>query len=336
MKHYSLCGLGNALVDIFLDVDDSTFQSLNLEKGSMRLVDPEEQRSFIARLAHKELPRVSGGSVANSIVAFAQLGGKAAFIGCVGNDAHGMFYKHEMDSLGIHFPVPPVSDAHTGSALCFITPDAERTMRTSLGISSALDAARVDEAAIRSSEWLFIEGYLFANPENGQGAIRRAISLAKEHGTRVAITASEPWVIDGFRPAVEEALLSTDLLFTNEHEFSILTGESDLSGNTALEAGRKKLPPAISQIVVTLGGKGAAVYDKGTWSRVDAFPCTPIDVTGAGDMFAGAFLYGMLHGVDAREAARRACFLSAKVISIVGARLHEGTRQSWESVNAAA
>src|SRR6266550_3816337 len=181
MKEFQLCGLGNALVDIFLEISEAEFASLGFERGTMRLVDLAEQKMLLDRYQKHEPKLVSGGSVANSTIAFSQLGGDAAFIGCVGDDRYGLFYKTEFDELDIDIGNPIIVNSPTGTCVCLITPDAERTMRTCLAISSHLAARHVDEERIKNSDWLFIEGYVFANPDTGQGAIRKAITLAKKH-----------------------------------------------------------------------------------------------------------------------------------------------------------
>src|SRR5262249_7181797 len=141
---------------------------------------------------------VSGGSVANSVIAFSQLGGQAAFIGCVGDERYGLFYTGELGELGIDIGNPIIVHEFTGTCICLVTPDAERTMRTCLAVSSHLAAKHVDERRIAGSEWLFIEGYVFANPETGQSAIREAIKIAKKNGTKVAITCSDAFVVQVF------------------------------------------------------------------------------------------------------------------------------------------
>src|SRR5262245_17249993 len=177
-REFQLCGLGNAIVDIFLEVSDAEFQQLGFERGTMRLVDLAEQKTLLERYRKHEPKLVSGGSVANSTIAFSQLGGDAAFIGCVGDDRYGLFYSGEFEELGIDIGNPIIVNEATGTCVCVITPDAERTMRTCLAVSSHLAAKHVDEERIKKSDWLFIEGYVFANPETGQTAIREAIKLA--------------------------------------------------------------------------------------------------------------------------------------------------------------
>lgn len=324
MKEFQICGLGNALVDIFLEVSEAEFGELAFERGSMRLVDHAEQKLLLDRYQKHEPKLVSGGSVANSIIAFSQLGGQAAFIGCVGDDRYGLFYANEFEELGIDIGNPIIVNEGTGTSLCIITPDAERTMRTCLGVASHLAARHVDANRVKNSDWLFIEGYVFANPDTGQTAIREAIRIAKENGTKVAITCSDAFVVNVFGDALREALKHTDLFFCNESEACAVTGA------TTAEDAFNKLIGTIPSVVVTNGPHGAYVRHGGAKAHVDAFRCEPKDLTGAGDMFAGSFLYGITHGVSPEKAARAAAFLSHKVITQVGARLHHGTRSYWD------
>lgn len=324
MKEFQLCGLGNAIVDIFVEVSDDEFKQLGFERGGMTLVDLNEQRLLLQRHQHEEPKLVSGGSVANSTIAFSQLGGDAAFIGCVGDDRYGLFYASEFEELGIDIGNPIIVNEATGTCVCVITPDAERTMRTCLAVSSHLAARHVDEERIKNSDWLFIEGYVFANPATGQTAIREAIQLAKQHGTKIAVTCSDAFIVNVFGDALQEALVNTDLFFCNETEACAVAKAA-----TAEEA-FVKLKGKIPSLVVTNGPHGVFIRHDGVEAHVPAFKSEPKDLTGAGDMLAGAFLYGITHGIAPQKAARAACFLAHKVISQVGARLHHGTKQFWQ------
>ena len=323
MRDFQLCGLGNAIVDIFIEVSDAEFAALGFERGSMRLVELDEQKQLLQRFHEREPRLVSGGSVANSVIAFSQLGGEGAFIGCVGDDRYGLFYTGEFEELNIDIGNPVIVGAATGTCVAVITPDAERTMRTCLAVSSHLAERHVDAARVKNSEWLFIEGYLFANPL-AQGAIREAIRLAKKNGVKVAVTCSEAFIVELFHEPLLQALGQADLLFANEREACALA-----KAKTADEA-FGKLNQLVPQCVVTAGPAGAYVRFDGVEIHVPAFTCEPRDLTGAGDMFAGAFLYGVTHGAAPQQAARAACFLAMKVITQIGARLHHGTRQFWE------
>lgn len=326
MKTHHVCGLGNALVDILLELNEAEFQPLGFERGTMRLVDHQEQAVILEKFRGKDPRLVSGGSVANSIIALTQLGGKGAFIGCVGDDRYGLHYSQEFNDLEIDVGNPIIVGQPTGTCLSIVTPDAERTMRTCLAVSSHLAARHVDAERIGQSEWLFVEGYVLANPDTGQGAVRAAIAAAKERGTRVALTCSEPFIVEVFGDAFRAALAQTDLLFCNAVEAMAVTNSTDAAAAFA------KLQSVVPACVVTDGPNGAYIRCDGIEEHVPAFPCEPKDLTGAGDMFAGVFLYGITHNVSPSIAAKAGNYLAMKVITQVGARLHHGTRQCWNEM----
>lgn len=320
---FDVIGLGNSLVDILVELTDEEFVPLAFERGTMRLVEPPEQLALLKAFRDHEPRLVSGGSVANSVIGGSQLGGRGAFIGCVGDDKYGLHYTSEFEELDIDFVNPPLVGETTGTCVSIITPDAERTMRTSLAVSSHLAARHVPADRIAASEWLFVEGYLFANPSTGQHAVREAIRAAKAAGVKVALTCSDAFVPQVFGDVFHEALKQSDLVFCNAGESMALTGAT-----TSAEA-FAKLKDFVPACVVTDGPNGAFLRFGGEEAHVPAFPCAPKDLTGAGDMFAGAFLYGVTHGVAPAKAARAANFLAMKVITQIGARLHHGAKQFW-------
>lgn len=323
-REFDLIGLGNSLVDILLEVTDDEFAGLGFEKGTMRLVESPEQKQLLGLFRDHEPRLVSGGSVANSVIACSQLGGRGAFVGCVGDDRYGLHYVEEFGELKIDFANPPLVGETTGTCVSIITPDAERTMRTCLAVSSHLAARHVPADKIAAAEWLFVEGYVFANPHTGQHAVREAVRAARAGGTKVALTCSDAFVPQVFGEAFREALAQSDLLFCNAVEAVAVAGGAD-----AREAFRK-LEGVVPSCVVTDGPNGAFVRHGGLEFHVPAFECRPVDLTGAGDMFAGAFLYGLTHGVPPEKATRAANFLAMKVITQIGARLHHGARQFWD------
>jgi sugar/nucleoside kinase (ribokinase family) len=197
-------------------------------------------------------------------------------------------------------------------------------------VASHLSARHVDAERIKNSEWLFVEGYVFANPDTGQGAIREALKVARANGVKVALTCSDAFVPEVFGDSFFEALMQSDLLFCNGTEAAAVAKTS-----SAAEA-FDKLRAIVPNAVVTDGPNGAFVRFGDEMAHVPAFPCEPRDLTGAGDMFAGAFLYGICKGVWPAKAARAANFLAMKVITQVGARLHHGTKGFWDEAIAAA
>jgi sugar/nucleoside kinase (ribokinase family) len=324
MKEFDLIGLGNSLVDILLELTDEEFDPLGFEKATMRLVEPHEQKKLLTAFKDHEPKLVSGGSVANSVIACSQLGGKGAFIGCVGDDSYGLHYTTEFAELAIDFVNSPLVGETTGTCVSIITPDAERTMRTSLAVSSHLSARHVPADKIAAAEWLFIEGYVFANANTGQHAIREAVRAARAYGTKIVLTCSDAFIPQVFGDVFNEALKQSDLLFCNATEAMAVAGGDDAHGAFT------NLKGVVPNAVVTDGANGAFVRFKGEEFHAPAFPCKPIDVTGAGDMLAGSFLYGITQGLPPQKVARAANFLAMKVITQIGARLHHGAKQFWE------
>jgi sugar/nucleoside kinase (ribokinase family) len=319
--------MGNAIVDLFVEVTDQQFAQLGFERGTMRLVDHAEQKSLLEKFATADPRLVSGGSVGNSTIAFAQLGGKTAYIGCVGDDRYGFHYQNEFQQLNIGLGNPVVVNQPTGTCCAIITPDAERTMRTCLGVAAHLSGkhVRADRHLIEQSAWLFIEGYLLSNNEPGQEAVREAVRIAQASGTKVAVTCSEAFIVHVFGEHLFETLKQTDLFFCNSSEARAVANAHDS------QEAFQKMKDLVPNCVVTDGPAGAYVRWGGKEHYVPAFSCEPKDLTGAGDMMAGAFLYGVTHGVPAEKAARAANYLAMKVITQVGARLHHGTKEAWKA-----
>lgn len=329
-KRYKLCGIANSIVDVLVELSNDQFASLALEAGSMTLVTPDQQREIFTRLGKITPQLVSGGSVANSMIAFAQLGGKGALISSLGDDKYGLHYQSELQNFKIEYRNPLQVGKPTGVCLIMVTPDGSRTMRTCLGANLLFDQSMIDAELIAQSEWIFIEGYLVSNGDNAVEAVKYAVQLAERSGTKVALTLSDKWVVDLFRPSLEAVLDRADLVICNEHEVAALTGAVDQRESLDILARR------VPNVVVTAGERGSAMIIDGVMSTVPAFPCTPRDLTGAGDMFAGAFMYGFLTGKSPVESARGASYLAREVVTKIGARLHSGTREAWEKGLAAA
>ena len=298
-----------------------------MPKGSYGLVEPADQKKVLTGIGSKSQAFASGGSVANSIIGFAQLGGKAGFISMLGDDQNGKKYREEMQSLGIQAAFTEITHADTGTNLCLIAPDGERTMRAALAVNKELSPAAVSEDIIARSEWILLEGYLLANPEGGQAAVMQAISLAKKHNTKVAFTLSEVFIPQVFGDACKQVVASSDLVFANEHE---ATAWSGIAGD--VKASFEALSKVVPEAITTLGGKGLYVSAQGKHEHVATKAVEPIDLTGAGDMLAGAYLYGrIVKKLSATEAAAHAHKLASAVIMQVGARLKEDARALWNS-----
>lgn len=325
MKKYQLCGIGNALVDILIDVAEDEFEALALEKGTMRLVSLAEQGELLSKIDSQKSRLVSGGSVANSVILFAQLGGKAAFACCTGDDKYGNFYRDEFKKIGIHIPCPVLPGIQSGTCLALVTPDAERTMRTCLGAGEHMNVELIDSSVVADSDWLFVEGYPLANPPASAVALKHCVEVAKKAGTKVAITCSEPWVVSSFRENLDWILERTDLVFTNEEEAQALAGKGDPKSNC------QEIAKRIPHVIVSCGPQGAYVSWNGKLEHVPAVPTEPRDLLGAGDALAGTFLYGITQGMAPKDALAKANYMAHLVISQVGARLTTDVKKAFAS-----
>lgn len=314
MKNILLTGIGNALVDIEFNVSEEELQAFDVPKGAMTLTDASRQLEIIAGLDHREQHRSSGGSVANSIIAFAQFGGSAAFSSLLGDDAFGRFYTDEFEQLGVSLHAQIVRGVSTGSCLVLITPDHERTLNTTLGVNVQFNRKNIEEQLIANSEWLYLEGYKLTE-EEGADAIEVAAFYARKHGTNVAFSCSDTFIVSEFSDRLESLLTSTDLIFCNEREGCSLAGEENA------DDAYKALASRYSNIVFTMGAEGSKLKWNGQHCHIPAYTIPVVDTTGAGDMYAGAFLYGVLHRQHPEYAGRLASYAAAQVVGQYGARL---------------
>jgi sugar/nucleoside kinase (ribokinase family) len=314
MKNILLTGLGNALVDIEYKVSEEELAAFGVTKGAMTLTDAERQNEMIKALGSRDAHRCSGGSAANTIIAFAQFGGTGAYASILGADHYGEFYASEFRDMGIVLSADMVPGADTGSCLVLITPDSERTLNTTLAVNQQFCRDHVSEDVIRNSHWLYVEGYKLTD-ENGTEAVDVALFYAKKHGTHVAVSCSDGFIVDVFGDRLRDVLKRTDLVFANEREASALAGEENI------DSAYNKLASDFSHVVVTKGPQGSRVRWNGIEASVPAYAVDAVDATGAGDMYAGAFLYGVLHDHHPEHAARLASYASARVVAQFGARL---------------
>jgi sugar/nucleoside kinase (ribokinase family) len=325
MKDIQVCGIGHALVDIEFAIDEHTFNKLGLTKGSMSLVSEEDQAKVISTLSDKSHHRSSGGSAANTIIAIGQFGGKAAYKTILGDDAFGAFYAQEFRDLGIILDAEIKEQSKTGTCLVLITPDAERTMMTSLGVNSTYNRDHLVEDTIQRSEWLYVEGYRLTEP-GGADAIKEAVILAKKHNTKIAFTYSDAFVVNAFRDIVEEISSFTDLVFCNESEAMAFTH------TTNHEDAFASLTKTFTHTVMTRGKHGSELLVKGERHTIPAYATTAVDTTGAGDMYAGGFLFGLTQGYSVLRSGHLASYSSSRVVSQFGARLQESPSSLHDSI----
>jgi sugar/nucleoside kinase (ribokinase family) len=313
-REYDIYGLGNAIMDLQLNAADEDLAELGLTKGSVRLTDTAEQGNIIDFLHARKIHQASGGSAANTVITLTQLGGKAAFGCLLGDDVFGRSYRNEMQKIGVTLNADLSPGKATGTCVVLITPDAERTMNTHLGVSAEFGPEHVSEEKIKQSSWVYIEGYLLSSPA-GQEAARKAAALAKKHGVRVALTFSDTFIVEEFGSILRELAQSADLVFANLSEAQKYTGEEGESEAFA------KLCKAVPNAAMTAGDKGARIRYDGLSHQIAAIKTNAVDATGAGDTFAGAFLYGITHGMTGSKSGELACLLASKVVSQLGPRL---------------
>lgn len=315
-KKIDLCGLGNSLVDIQVNVDFGVIDSLGLNKGEMKLTDIAEQKAILEKVRESGTNLCSGGSAANTIIAFAGFGGKAAYMSVLGNDENGKFYSGEFENLGIELKADYLDTDPTGTCLVLITPDGERTMCTSLGATGKFTLEHLSEEIIAMSKWLYLEGYKFTS-QPSTDAIFKAVEIAEKNGVKIALTFSDVFITNLFREPLTRVAEKSDLIFCNENEALSFTGVENLE----IAYGRMK--EMTRNYVITLGNKGALINWNGTKIEIPAYPTKPIDTTGAGDMFAGGFIYGLCYHDDPSFAGNLGSFAASRIVSQMGARLND-------------
>jgi adenosine kinase len=312
---YDVLGIGNAIVDVIAPAEDDFLVAQGMHKGTMALID--EERAETIYQAMGPATESSGGSAANTIVGVASFGGRAAFIGKVKDDELGRAFAHDIRAARVTFDTPPASDGPS-TARCYImvTPDGERTMNTFLGAAQDLHPNDIDEAAIAAAAVVYLEGYLW-DPPHAKEAFVKAAAIAHKAGRRVALTLSDAFCVDRYRPEFLELIRkgTVDIVFANEHELHSLYETADF--NTAV----KMLRSDAKLAVITRSEKGCVVVSRDAVEAVQAMPIERVvDVTGAGDLFAAGFLVGHSHGKDHRTAARLGALAAAEVIQHIGAR----------------
>jgi sugar/nucleoside kinase (ribokinase family) len=313
-KPLQVTGIGHALVDIIASCDEQLLEAFSLAKGIMRLTSPAEA----AALYEKMGPAIetSGGSAANTCAGIASLGGRAGFMGKVGRDQFASVFAHDIRSIGVAFnPGETSTEAPTGRCLILVTPDGERTMNTNLGAAAEFAESDLDRAAIEASQVLYLEGYLF-DPLEARAAFHSAADLAHAAGTRVAFTLSDPFCVDrhrdGFRTFIRDRV---DIVFANERELlSLYPGSSFEDACAAISA-------ECAVAAVTRSEKGSVILEGGHAVTVPAAPIDKlVDATGAGDLYAAGFLFGLAEDRDLAACGRLGSLAASEVIAHVGPR----------------
>jgi sugar/nucleoside kinase (ribokinase family) len=311
--------VGHAIVDVLAPSPDELVDRFGLVKGTMTLVDDTRAEEIYGALG--PATEVSGGSAANTAACLASFGASVEFVGKVRADTLGEVFTHDLRASGVSFDVEPSPEGPgTGRALVLVTPDAEKTMCTNLGIGAYLSAEDVDPEVIAASSVLYLEGYLCGKPES-RSAVEAAVSAARSNATLVAFSASDPSWVDAYTEELRALLDDVDILFANEEEAYRLSGAEDLDGVVAILSQRCPV------VAVTLGAKGSLVAERSAGegqAKVITVAAAPVDdvvdTTGAGDSFAAGFLYGVVNGLGSERSAGLGALAAAEVVSHLGAR----------------
>ncbi len=318
MTTYHLYGLGAALVDTEIEVTDSDLARLNIEKGIMTLVDEARQQEIVNTLSDHIVAsnRASGGSAANTVIAASQFGAKSFYSCKVSNDENGDFYLEDLQAAGVDYHTEVTrEEGITGKCIVMITPDAERSMNTFLGISENISAAELHLNAASVSQYVYLEGYQVTS-DSGRNASIQLRQHAEENSVKTALSLSDPAMVEFFRDGLKEMIgEGVDLLFCNEQEALSFTQTQTLA-DAAIA-----LREHSHSFAITLGNKGALVFDGENEFNIEPFTVNAIDTNGAGDMFAGAFLYAITHGHNFETAGKLASRSAAQVVSQYGPRL---------------
>jgi sugar/nucleoside kinase (ribokinase family) len=318
MTDFHIYGIGAALVDTEIEVEDRFLADAGIAKGNMTLVDEARQHELVELLQGHLVAskRASGGSAANSIIGASYFGARTFYSCKVAGDDNGNFYLDDLQRAGVASNFHATKESGiTGKCLVMITPDAERTMNTFLGISATLSEADINYEALKQSEFLYIEGYLVTS-DTGRAAAIKAREFAQRHGIKTAISFSDPGMVQFFRDGLEQMVGEhVDLAFCNEQEALSWANTTDLQEAVTV------LKKRASRFAITRGSKGALVWDGAREINIAPHPVKAVDTNGAGDMFAGAFLYAITAGHDFETAGKLASRAAAEVVSDYGPRL---------------
>ena len=317
MATVDLFAIGNALIDQEFKVSDEFLTQQNLQKGTMQLTDGETQADLYQRLTASQIYKgqSSGGSAANTTVAFSALGSLAFYACRVGNDELGSVYLNGLNEAKIQTAKISISEGVTGTCMVLVSDDSERTMHTYLGITAELSETQIDFEPLKTAKWLYIEGYL-STSNSARLAVKQARQIARENSVKIALTLSDPAMVQYARDGLDELLGDgVDLIFCNEQEAMMYT-ETDSVQNAL-----SKLKLLSNDVVITLSEKGALVANHEQQIQVSGRKVTAVDANGAGDAFAGSFLYALNAGLELQQSAELAILVSSQVVSQYGARL---------------
>ena len=313
-KNIDLIGLGNAIVDIIVNVEDDFLEKNNLEKGSMNLIDSIKSQLLLKNC--KIIKQISGGSSANTVVCLAELGNNVQFIGRVKNDHFGNFFSSDIKKSNAIFNTPPINEGpSTALSIIFVTPDAQRTMCTYLGASIEFEPKNIDFNSIENSKYLYLEGYLW-DSEQAKIAFLEAAKIAKLSNTKIILSLSDSFCVDRHRKSFLELIDNyIDIVFCNETEVKSLFKKNKL------ESCKEDLSSLCELVVVTLGSKGSLIINQNKSELIRAnLSGKVIDTTGAGDIYAGGFIHGLIKNYSLKKCGEIGSICAGKIITQLGSR----------------
>lgn len=326
-RTFDVYGVGHALVDIQYSIAPERLGQLGIRKGVMTLIDEAQQEALLQALkGERSVAQASGGSAANTVIGVAGFGGTAYYTCLLGRDEWGDFYHRDLEKAGVKSNPGMRGSGPTGKCVVLITPDADRTLNTFLGVSSQLDPEHLEVALIQDSAYLYLEGYLVSS-ENGLATCLRAQQIGRQASTRVSLTLSDPAMVEHFRGRFEELVAGgVDLLFCNEEEARAFTSATDRQ--TAAQALARRAPAGC----ITCGEDGALIFQEGRCTLVPGVKARAVDTTGAGDLFAGGVLFGLARGYSLARAARLGNCAAAQVVARYGPRLDPSLRGELDQI----
>lgn len=315
MKKFQVVGIGNAMVDVLARADDSFLAEAGIGKGIMQLIDMPRAVDLYSRIGPAK--EISGGSAANTIAGVAHLGGRTAYVGKVKDDQLGAIFAHDLRAQGAVYETrlaPKDAPQETGRCIVVVTPDGERSMNTYLGVTEFLEPSDIDPEMMAQAEWIYLEGYRFDGPES-HAAFAKAIAACKGSGGRVSITLSDPFCVERHRDAFRRMIRDdVDLLFCNRAEMLSMYQTADF------DAALTQAASEVDIVACTDSEHGAHILSEGKRWHAPAVPTSIVDATGAGDLFAGAFLWGLAEGHDLETCGRMGNVAASEIISHIGAR----------------
>lgn len=326
MKKYDVFGIGAALMDFLIEIEDDQLAEFDLKKGEMHLIDKDKSQEIFKRLSVYKVTTSPGGSSANTLAGIASLGGKVVFCGRIGNDKYGEIYEQKSNECGVCTKLKKDGENMTGHAISFITPDSERTFATHLGAAIHLREEDVFYDDIEHSKILHIEGYQLEDPELRKTSLK-AMSFAKKHNTQISIDLADPALVKRNLHDLKNLVKdNADIIFANEEEAKAFTGKENP------EEALDELSNFCSIAIVKIGKKGSLIKKEGKICTIAGIDAAAVDTTGAGDMYAAGVLFGIAKNFSLERSGKIGSWAASKVVSQIGARLNICLKDELDSI----